>query len=74
LAIGLEWIRDHPLLLTGLFIASAVVFVVSLVAAPRKYRLERWLVSRRNVHAAINWMRRRSTKPPLRHPGYDARV
>jgi hypothetical protein len=43
-------------ILCGLMVASF----------PGKYRLERWLVARRGVRAAIDWLRRRAGRPPLR--------
>ena len=42
-------------ILCGLMVASY----------PGKYRLERWLVRRRGVHAAIDWLRTRAGKDPL---------
>lgn len=36
-----------------------------LLDGPGKYRLERWLVSRRRIARAINWLRRRYHRPPL---------
>ena len=36
-----------------------------LIDFPHKYRLERWLVSRRIVHRPLNWMRRRAGRMPL---------
>ncbi len=36
---------------------------------PGKYRLERWLISRPALYRAINWIRRRAHRPPLRRPG-----
>jgi len=36
-----------------------------LVDFPGKYRLERWLASRKQVLQTINWLRRRANKPPL---------
>lgn len=35
-----------------------------------KYRLERWLVGRRGVLTALNWLRRRSGHPPFDPPAY----
>jgi len=39
---------------------------LSLMTFPGKYRLERWTVSRPAVLAAINWLRRRCGREPLR--------
>lgn len=36
-----------------------------LMNFPGKYRLERWLVSRRPVWRAIRWLRARAGRPPL---------
>jgi Putative transmembrane protein (PGPGW) len=41
-----------------------------LMNFPGKYRLERWLVGRRGVLAALNWLRRRGGHPPLEPPTY----
>ncbi len=39
-----------------------------LMNFPGKYRFERWLVQRRGVLAALNWLRRRGGHPPLDRP------
>lgn len=39
-----------------------------LMNFPGKYRLERWLVRRRGVLAALNWLRQRGGHPPLDPP------
>jgi len=36
-----------------------------LLDFPGKYRFERWLIGRRRVLGAVNWIRRRRGKPPL---------
>lgn len=36
-----------------------------LLDAPGKYRLERWLVSRRLVLSPMNWLRKRAKRRPL---------
>lgn len=36
-----------------------------LLDVPGKYRVERWLVSRRVVLGPINWLRKRAKRPPL---------
>ncbi|MCB1855430.1 MAG: hypothetical protein KDI05_11155 [Halieaceae bacterium] len=41
-----------------------------LMNFPGKYQLERWLVSRRGVLAALNWLRRRRGRPPFDPPAY----
>lgn len=33
---------------------------------PGKYRLEKWLFSRRRLRAGINWLRKRAGREPLR--------
>ncbi len=38
---------------------------VTLLNFPGKYRLERWLVTRRPVLRAVNWLRRRAGRDPL---------
>jgi hypothetical protein len=38
---------------------------LTLMSFPGKYRLERWIVSRRPVRRVINWLRRRAGKRPL---------
>jgi hypothetical protein len=37
-----------------------------LLDIPGKYRVERWFVSRPSVGRAINWLRRRTGRPPLK--------
>jgi len=41
-----------------------------LMNFPGKYQLERWLVGRRGVLSALNWMRRRGGHPPFDPPTY----
>lgn len=41
-----------------------------LMNFPGKYRLERWLVGRRGVLAALNWLRRRGGHLPFEPPTY----
>ncbi len=41
-----------------------------LMNFPGKYQLERWLVGRRGVLPALNWMRRRGGHPPFDPPTY----
>lgn len=68
-------------ILGGLFIAAGITMLllpgqglltivlgVLLLDFPYKFRFERWLVSRRNIHRSINWIRRRRGKPPLAIP------
>ena len=42
-----------------------ILIGLTLVNFPRKYRLERWIVSRRPVLRSVNWLRRRAGRPPL---------
>lgn len=41
-----------------------------LMNFPGKYQLERWLVGRRGVLTALNWLRRRRDQPPFDPPAY----
>jgi hypothetical protein len=41
-----------------------------LMNFPGKYRLERWLVGRRGVLTALNWLRRRGGHAPFEPPTY----
>ena len=41
-----------------------------LMNFPGKYQLERWLVGRRGVLSALNWLRHRSDQPPFDPPAY----
>jgi hypothetical protein len=36
---------------------------------PGKFRLERWIATRRSVWRSINWLRRRAGREPLERPG-----
>jgi hypothetical protein len=49
---------------------GALMIVAGLLLAefPGKYRLQRWLVTRRQVWRSINWIRRRAGKPELQKP------
>ena len=38
---------------------------VLLVDCPGKYRFEKWLVAKKPVRRPINWLRKRSGRPPL---------
>jgi len=48
-----------------------ITIVVGLLLSdfPGKFRLERWLVSRRLLIRAMNWTRSRAGRPPLQVPG-----
>jgi hypothetical protein len=45
-----------------------VLIGVMLIDFPGKFRLQRWLVTRRQVWRSINWLRRRAHKPELKNP------
>lgn len=45
-----------------------VLAAFALLTLPGKYRLERWLVSRPGVRAAISLMREKAGQPPLQLP------
>jgi hypothetical protein len=50
-----------------------ILLGVMLVDFPGKKGAERWLVTRHGVVAAMNRLRRRFGKPPLREPGQISR-
>jgi hypothetical protein len=41
---------------------------VMLIDFPGKHRLQRWLITRRSIWRAINWLRRRAGREPLQRP------
>lgn len=44
-----------------------VIFIgVMLAEFPGKYRVERWIISRRKIGQSINWLRQKYDRPPLR--------
>ncbi len=45
-----------------------LVIGVALVDFPGKYRVERWIASRKSVFTAINWIRSRAGVPPFLAP------
>lgn len=45
-----------------------IVVGIMLCNFPGKYRLERWLAHRGPVMRALNWLRRRSGRPPFDSP------
>jgi hypothetical protein len=55
------------LVLPGQGLLTIVVGVV-LMNFPGKYRLERWLATRRPVWRSLNWLRRRASRPELQRP------
>jgi hypothetical protein len=71
-------------LLGAVFIAAGILMLVlpgqglltilagiMLLNFPGKWRLERWLVSHGAVLSAINWLRRRKGRYPLRVDGHN---
>ncbi len=44
----------------------SILMGVMLLEFPRKYELERRLVGLKAVHVALDWIRRKAGKPPLR--------
>jgi len=45
-----------------------LVIGVLLLDFPGKHRVEQWMLSRRQVMAAINWLRAKAKRPPLVAP------
>lgn len=45
---------------------------ILLLNFPGKYRFERWLVCRPSIRQAVNWLRERYGRPPLRFDGENA--
>ncbi len=46
----------------------AILAGITLTDFPGKFRLERWLIERPAIYQAVNWIRRRAHRPPLRRP------
>lgn len=46
-----------------------IVMGLMLINFPGKYRLERWLIQRRNIHRPINWIRHKRGRDPIEVPG-----
>ena len=44
---------------------------ITLMNFPGKFTLERHLVSQSGIFNSINWLRKRSGKPPLIHPRFE---
>jgi len=42
-----------------------LLIAVALLDFPGKFRLQRWVATRRGVLASINWIRTRAGRPPL---------
>ncbi len=55
------------LVLPGQGLLTLVVGLV-LMDFPGKFRLERWLATRRPVWRSLNWLRRRAHRPELQRP------
>lgn len=71
-AIGVKNLLGAILVLVGIAMLVlpgqgllTIAVGIMLMNFPGKYRLEQWLVSRRLVLGALNWLRRRSGRPPL---------
>ena len=43
----------------------AILIGIMLLNFPGKFRLERWIITRRPVIRSINWLRRRAKHAPL---------
>ena len=43
-----------------------VLVGIAVMQFPGKYRLERWLISRKGVLPMVNWLRRKTNSPELR--------
>jgi hypothetical protein len=59
------------LVLPGQGLLTIVVGLV-LIDFPGKFRLERWLATRRPVWRSLNWLRRRARRPELQRPELQA--
>ena len=55
------------LLVPGQGLLTIVVGML-LIDFPGKFRVERWLVTRRQVWRSINWLRKRAGRPVLNSP------
>ncbi len=42
-----------------------ILMGILLMDFPGKYRLERWFVSRPPIYKSVNWLRKKSHKPPI---------
>ena len=49
-----------------------ILIGLSLLNFPGKYRIERWLITRKPVWSAVNWIRKKAHRPPLIVPGTEA--
>lgn len=48
-----------------------MVMALVLLDLPGKYRLERWLISRRPILRGVNWLRRRAHRPLIVLHGHE---
>ncbi len=55
------------LVLPGQGVLTIVVGLV-LMNFPGKYRLERWMATRRPIWKSLNWLRRKARRPELERP------
>lgn len=55
------------LVLPGQGLLTIVIGVI-LMDFPGKFRLERWLATRRPVWRSLNWLRKRARRPELQRP------
>ncbi len=52
------------LILPGQGLLTLLIGIL-LIDFPGKYKLERWIISRRLVFSSVNWLRKRGQKDPL---------
>ncbi|MBU1048874.1 hypothetical protein KKG90_02505 [Candidatus Bipolaricaulota bacterium] len=64
LGIGFLFLGAMMLVLPGQGILTLVIAFM-LLDFPGKFRLQRWIVSRKGVLDSINWMRKRMNEEPL---------
>ena len=64
LGVVLLLIGIVTLLLPGQGLLTILIALL-LLDLPGKYQVERWIMSRRGVNRAINWLRGRAGRPPL---------
>lgn len=78
LLVGLKNLLGLVLVLMGLGMLVlpgqgllTLLIGLTLVDFPGKRRVERWFIRRPAIHQAVNWLRRKWNKPPLRVPPPD---
>lgn len=76
--LRLIWVIVKNVVGSVLFVLGALMLVlpgqglltlliaIALLNFPGKFRLQRWVVTRRGVLDSINWIRRKAGRPPLR--------